>query len=273
MRNKLVGLLVIGLLGIAIAGCGGDAKEAPKSSGKATVLKVAATPVPHAEILNIVKPLLAKDGIELQIIEFTDYVKPNLATSDKEVDANFFQHKPYLDKFVADRGLKLSSVAAIHIEPMGVYSRKLKSLSDIESGSTIAIPNDPSNGGRALMVLERAGLLKLKEGVGVNATPRDIVDNPKNLKIVEIEAPQLPRSLDDVAAAVINTNFALEAKLNPTKDALFMEPKDSPYANILVIRTGDESRPEIKKLIAALQSHEVRKFIEEKYQGAIVPAF
>ena len=147
MRNKLVGLLVIGLLGIAITGCGGDAKEAPKSSGKATVLKVAATPVPHAEILNIVKPLLAKDGIELQIIEFTDYVKPNLATSDKEVDANFFQHKPYLDKFVADRGLKLSSVAAIHIEPMGVYSRKLKSLSDIESGSTIAIPNDPSNGG------------------------------------------------------------------------------------------------------------------------------
>lgn len=273
MRNKLIGLLVIGLLGVVIAGCGGGAKEAPKNSGKATVLKVAATPVPHAEILNIVKPVLAKDGIELQIIEFTDYVKPNLATSDKEVDANFFQHKPYLDKFIADRGLKLSSVASIHIEPMGVYSRKIKNLSEIENGSTIAIPNDPSNGGRALMVLERAGLLKLKEGVGVNATPRDIVGNPKNLKIVEIEAPQLPRSLDDVAAAVINTNFALEAKLNPTKDALFMEPKDSPYANILVIRTGDENRPEIKKLIAALQSTEVRKFIEEKYQGAIVPAF
>jgi len=266
----LAGLI---LMGAILGGCGGAEKKEEQKSADGIVLKVAATPVPHAEILNAIKPILTKEGIDLQIVEFTDYVKPNLATADKEVDANFYQHSPYLEKFVADRGLTLTSVAAIHIEPMGIYSKKIQKLAELKEGGQVAIPNDPSNGGRALLILEKAGLLKLKEGVGIQATPRDIIENPKNLKITEIEAAQLPRSLDDVDIAVINTNYGLEAGLNPTKDALFIESKDSPYANILVVRSGDEERPEIKKLIEALKSAESKKFIEEKYKGEILPVF
>ena len=207
------------------------------------------------------------------MVEFTDYVKPNLSLSDKEIDANFFQHLPYLEKFCKDRNLSLVSMGKVHIEPMGVYSRKIKDIKAVPEGAKVAIPNDPTNGGRALAILEKAGLLKLKEGVGVLATANDIVENPKNLQITEAEAAMLPRTLDDVDLAVINSNFAMEAKLNPTKDALFIEAKDSPYANIVAVRKGDENRPEIQKLMKALNSPEVKKFIEEKYKGAIVPAF
>jgi len=203
----------------------------------------------------------------------TDYVRPNLAVADKELDANFFQHIPYLNKFTSERNLQLANVAAVHIEPMGVYSKKIKNISELASGAEVAIPNDPTNGGRALALLAKAGIITLKEGVGVNATVSDITANPKNIKVRELEAPQLPRALDDVAIAVINTNYALEAKLVPTKDALVIEQKDSPYVNILVVRKGDESRPEIQKLAKALTSDEVKKFITEKYQGAVVPAF
>lgn len=269
MKKLLVLLTLILTFSLIATGCG-NKQAAP--AGK-TVLKVGATPVPHAEILNVVKPILAKDGIDLQVVEFTDYVRPNVAVAEKELDANFFQHLPYLNKFAAERNLQLVSTTAVHIEPMGIYSSKIKNLNEVTSGSIVAIPNDPTNGGRALVLLEKAGLLKLKDGVGINATVRDIVDNPKNLKVTELEAPQLPRSLDDVTIAVINTNYALEAKLVPTKDALFMEQKDSPFANILVVRKGDENRPEIQKLTKALNSEEVKKFINEKYQGAIVPAF
>ena len=256
----LAGLLALGAL---VAGCSGEKKEAAQSSDKKVVLKVGATPVPHAEILNEIKPLLAKDGIDLQIIEFTDYVKPNLSLNDKEIDANFFQHEPYLKKFAADRKLDL----------VGVYSKKLKDIKSVPDGAKVAIPNDPTNGGRALNILAKAGLIKLKDGVGISATVGDIVENPKNLKITEAEAAMLPRTLDDVDLAVINSNFAMEAKLNPTKDALFIEPKDSPYANIVAVRKGDENRKEIQALKKALTSPEVKKFIEEKYKGAVIPAF
>lgn len=266
----LAGLLVLGAL---VAGCSGEKKEAAQSSDKKVVLKVGATPVPHAEILNEIKPLLAKDGIDLQIIEFTDYVKPNLSLNDKEIDANFFQHEPYLKKFAADRKLDLVNLVAVHIEPMGVYSKKLKDIKSVPDGAKVAIPNDPTNGGRALNILAKAGLIKLKDGVGISATVGDIVENPKNLKITEAEAAMLPRTLDDVDLAVINSNFAMEAKLNPTKDALFIEPKDSPYANIVAVRKGDENRKEIQALKKALTSPEVKKFIEEKYKGAVIPAF
>ena len=266
----LAGLLALGAL---VAGCSGEKKEAAQSSDKKVVLKVGATPVPHAEILNEIKPLLAKDGIDLQIIEFTDYVKPNLSLNDKEIDANFFQHEPYLKKFAADRKLDLVNLVAVHIEPMGVYSKKLKDIKSVPDGAKVAIPNDPTNGGRALNILAKAGLIKLKDGVGISATVGDIVENPKNLKITEAEAAMLPRTLDDVALAVINSNFAMEAKLNPTKDALFIEPKDSPYANIVAVRKGDENRKEIQALKKALTSPEVKKFIEEKYKGAVIPAF
>ena len=273
--KKIIALLAaVLMLAVLTAGCGDKKAAAPApAADKKVVLKVGATPVPHAEILKAIQPLLAKDGIELKIVEFTDYVRPNVALAEKELDANFFQHLPYLQQFAADRKLDLVSLIAVHIEPMGVYSKKIKNLSEVPNGGIIAIPNDPTNGGRALSILAQAGLIKMKDGVGVKGTVKDVTDNPKKLVFKELEAPQLPRSLDDVTLAVINSNYALEAKLNPTKDALFIEKKESPYANILAIRKGDEKRPELVKLAKALTSPDVKKFIEDKYKGAVVPAF
>ena len=274
--KKIIALLAaILMLAVLTAGCGDKKAAAPATpaADKKVVLKVGATPVPHAEILKVIQPILAKDGVELKIVEFTDYVRPNVALAEKELDANFFQHLPYLQQFAADRKLDLVSLIAVHIEPMGVYSKKIKSVNEVPNGGIVAIPNDPTNGGRALSILAQAGLIKMKDGVGVKGTVKDVTDNPKKLVFKELEAPQLPRSLDDVALAVINSNYALEAKLNPTKDALFIEKKDSPYANILAIRKGDEKRPELVKLAKALTSPDVKKFIEDKYKGAVVPAF
>ena len=256
-----------------VSGCGSNAPAGGTETTKNTVVTVAATPVPHSEILNEIKPLLAKEGIDLKIIEFTDYVKPNLALADKEVDATFHQHLPFLEKFNAEHNTNLVSAGNVHIEPMGVYSHKIKTLSDLSLKAKVAIPNDPSNGGRALLILQAAGLIKLKDGGTVSSTVQDITDNQKQLQFSELDAAQVPRAIDDVDIAVINTNFALEAGLNPLKDSLFLEAKDSPYANILAIRAGDESRPEIQKLLKALQSPEVKKFIEDKYKGAILPSF
>lgn len=268
MKKLFIAALALLAIAMVAVGCGGD-----KKAEKAAALKVGATPVPHAEILNFIKPNLEKQGVKMEVIEFSDYVKPNLSLNDKEIDANFFQHDPYLAIFVNDRKLQLASAGKVHIEPMGVYSKTIKDIKAIPDGAKIAIPNDPSNGGRALAILESAKLFTLKQGVGVNATVADIVDNPKKLQVIEIEAALLPRSMDDTDLSVINSNFAMEAKLNPTKDAIFQEPKESPYANIVAIRKGDEKRPEIQKLMKALQSPEVKKFIEDKYQGAVVPAF
>lgn len=271
---KKIGIWVASLLVVALllTGCGGT-KDTGPGEGKKTVVKVAASSTPSGEILNNLKPALAKEGVDLQIVEMSDYIKPNIALSDKEVDANLFQHKPYLDKFVADRGLKLSAVADLYLAPLRVYSKQVKNLADLPDGAIISIPNDPTNGGRALLVLEQAGLIKLREGAGLQATARDIVENPKNIKIKEIEAPQLPRSLDDVGAAVINTNYAVQAGLKPAQDAIFSEPSTSPYVNVLVVRAGDENRPEIQKLITALKSAESKKFIETNFSGTIIPVF
>jgi D-methionine transport system substrate-binding protein len=283
MKKTLVLILVLGLFLAVIAGCGAKQNSAStpgeqsqdKSSqeAKPVTIKVGASPVPHAEILNVVKPILEKEGIKLDIVEFTDYNQPNLQLADKQLDANYFQHIPYLEKFSKDHNLDLTYIAKVHIEPMGVYSKKVENLNDLKEGASVAIPNDPTNGGRALLLLQKAGVLKLKDGVGINATVNDIAENPKKLKIQELEAATLPRVLQDVDAAVINTNYALEAKLVPTKDALAIESADSPYVNILAVRKGDENRPELKKLAEALNTPEVKKFIEDKYQGAVVPAF
>lgn len=272
MRKLSIALTALLGLAVLAAGCGGEKKAAPAPEKKVSI-KVGATAVPHAEILNHIKGELAKNGVNMEVIEFSDYVKPNLSLNDKELDANFFQHEPYLNKFVAERKMNLVSAGKIHIEPMGIYAKKIKDIKDVPNGAKIAIPNDPTNGGRALAILESAKLLKLKDGVGVNATVGDIVGNDKKLNIVEIEAALLPRSMDDVDLSVINSNFAMEAKLNPVKDSLFTEPKESPYANIVAVRKGDEKRPEIQKLVLTLQSPVVKKFIEEKYKGAVVPAF
>lgn len=274
--NALASVLVACGLTLTLAGCGEKTKPAqPAAAGKdaSVTITVGASPVPHADILKFITPQLAKEGVTLKVMEFTDYIKPNLSLADKEIDANFFQHKPYLDEFCADRGLKLSSLTAVHIEPMGVYSRKVKGIADVAEGAQVAIPNDPTNGGRALKVLETAGLIKLKPEAGILATVGDVAENPKKVKFIEIESAQLPRALDDVDLAVINSNYALGANLNPLKDAIAIEAKDSPYANVVAVRTGEENRAEFQKLKAALSSPELKKFLEEQYKGAVVPAF
>ncbi|KTT26369.1 methionine ABC transporter substrate-binding protein [Pseudomonas oryzihabitans] len=239
----------------------------------AETLTVAATPVPHAEILEFVKPQLAKEGVDLQIKVFTDYVQPNLQVAQKRLDANFFQHQPYLDEFNKSRGTDLVTVAQVHVEPFGIYSQKIKKLDELRDGAVVAIPSDATNGGRALLLLEKAGLIKLKDSANILATPKDIAENPKHLKFKELEAATLPRVLNQVNLALINTNYALEAKLNPTQDALLLEGKESPYANILVARPDNKDSDAVQKLAKALNTPAVKQFIEEKYQGAVVPAF
>ncbi|EAH5545572.1 MetQ/NlpA family ABC transporter substrate-binding protein [Campylobacter upsaliensis] len=232
---------------------------------------VAATPVPHAEILNQAKEDLEKEGYTLEVKEFTDYVLPNLATDNGEVDANFFQHTPYLEEFNKSKGTKLVKVANIHIEPMAVYSKKYKNFNELKDGAKIAVPNDPTNESRALDIIAKTGLVSFNDKA--LKTPIDITQNPKNIKFIELKAAQLPRALSDVDVAVINSNYALLANLNPVKDSIFVEDKDSPYANILVVKEGKEQDPKIKALTKALQSEKIKKFIEEKYNGAVIPAF
>jgi D-methionine transport system substrate-binding protein len=242
-------------------------------SAHAGDLSVAATPVPHAEILEFVKPALAKEGVNLKVKVFTDYVQPNVQVAEKRLDANFFQHQPYLDEFNKSKGTELVSVAAVHLEPLGAYSSKYKKLDELKDGATVVIPNDATNGGRALLLLDKAGLIKLKDSKNILSTPKDIVENKKNLKFRELEAATIPRVLTQVDLALINTNYALEAKLNPEKDALVIEGSDSPYVNILVARPDDKDSEDMKKLVAALHTPEVKAFILEKYKGAILPAF
>ena len=243
-------------------------------SAQADTLTVAATPVPHAEILEFVKPMLAKDGVELEIKVFTDYVQPSMQTNEKRVDGNFFLHQPYLDEFKKKQKNDIQTVVAkVHVEPLGAYSAKHKTAAAIPDGASVAIPNDPSNSGRALLLMAKNGLITLKDLNNISATQKDIADNPKKLKIRELEAATLPRILSQVDLAVINTNYALEAKLNPEKDALVIEGSDSPYVNILVSRADNKDSDAMKKLAAALHSPEVKQFITEKYKGAVLPAF
>ena len=242
-------------------------------SAHAGDLSVAASPVPHAEILEFVKPALAKEGVNLKVKVFTDYIQPNVQVAEKRLDANFFQHQPYLDEFNKAKGTHLVSVAAVHLEPLGAYSSKYKKLDELKDGSTVVIPNDATNGGRALLLLDKAGLIKLNDSTNILSTVKDITANPKNLKFRELEAATIPRVLTQVDLALINTNYALEAKLNPEKDALVIEGSDSPYVNILVARPDDKESADMQKLVAALHTPEVKAFILEKYKGAIVPAF
>ena len=275
MKGKFLAAITLAM-SLLLTGCGGGDKPAEDktAAGAETTLKIGATPAPHAEILEQIKPDLKEQGISLEIIEFNDYVQPNIALNDKELDANFFQHEPYLNDFVKEHtDVKLKNAGGVHVEPMGIYSSKIKSLDELADGATVSIPNDPTNGGRALLLLQKANLLKLKDGTGAEATVQDISENAKNLNIQEVEAAQLPRTLDDVDISIINTNFALNADLNPMKDALFIEDKDSPYVNIIAVRDGDENSDNIKKLLTAIKSDKVKKFIEDKYKGAIVPAF
>lgn len=245
------------------------------SASHGTTLTIAANAIPHAEILEFVKPKLQAEGINLDIRVFTDYVQPNLEVQEGQLDANYFQHRPYLEAFNRAHGTNLVAVpgSEVHIEPFGAYSHKIKSIAQLRDGAIVAVPNDPSNSARALLLLQKQGLIRLKDPTNIFATKHDVIWNPKHLDIRELEAATLPRVLDDVDLALINTNYALAAGLSPMRDALFIEDKHSPYANLVATRPEEVNSPAIRKLVEALRSPATRRFIEEKYHGAIVPAF
>lgn len=269
-RKSILSLVLSGVLALGLIGCG-----AKTGSGDDKTIKIGVSPEPHKAIVEVAKPLLEAKGYTVEIVEFTDYVQPNTAVEEGELDANYFQHIAYLNSFNADKGTHLTYTAEIHLEPMGAFSKKFKTVDEVAEGATVAIPNDPSNEARALRVLEAAGLIEVKEGDLV--TPADITSNPKKLTFQELEAAQLPRVLDEVDVAVINGNYALEAKLDVNKDAFYAEDKDKDTLkerrNVLAVKEGTENTQKIKDLTEALTSGEVRKFIEENYKGAVVPVF
>ncbi|CAM4241603.1 MetQ/NlpA family ABC transporter substrate-binding protein [Comamonas aquatilis] len=236
-------------------------------------LKIGVTAGPHAQIMEVVKKVAAKNGLNLKIVEFGDYVQPNAALSAGDLDANSYQHRPYLDAQVRDRGYKIGWVADTVNFPIGIYSKKIKKLADLPNGAKFGLPNDPTNGGRALLLLQSQGLIKLKDNAGLKATPLDVVSNPKKLKFVELDAAQLPRSLDDLDASTVNTNFAIAAGLNPKSDAIALESAKNPYVNILVVRDADKQKPWVPALIKSYQSEEVRQFIDKEFKGSVFPAF
>ncbi|MBF5042108.1 MetQ/NlpA family ABC transporter substrate-binding protein [Aggregicoccus sp. 17bor-14] len=266
--SRLVSRFLVTLL-LGLSAC-----KKPEAAGH--TLKVGVNPVPHGEILREAAKLVEKQGLHVEIVEFTDYVQPNIALTDGQLDANYFQHVPYMERFAQDRKLALQSVGAVHLEPLALYSTKYAKLEELPEGARVTIPADPTNAGRALHLLAEQGLLTLRDGVGVGATVQDVVGNPRKLELREIDAEQQPRTLEDVAAAVINGNYFLEAQKNLHLDAKVLAreaAQGNPYANVLAVRKGDAQRPEVQQLLKALQSPEVRQFIERTYGGAVTPAF
>ncbi len=274
--KTLLATTVALVLALALVGCGSDKASTDGGSEKKVVLKVGASPTPHAEILAQVKQVLSDEGIDLQVTEYDDYVIPNTAVDSGELDANFFQHLPYLEDFNKENGTDLVSVAAIHFEPLAIYPGKTTSLDKLAKGSIVAVPNDATNEARALLLLQQEGLLKLDSKAGISATVNDITENPLGLEFVEVEAAAVPRQLADVDIAVINGNYALDAGLSGD-DALAKEAADSlaadTYANIVVVKAGNEDNEAVKALVKALQSDAVRSYIEKTYKGAVVPVF
>lgn len=275
MKKKI--LLVVLALALVLTSCA--KKEGKKEDGQSTTntenkkVVIGVSPAPHKEIAEKAKEILAKEGIELEIKEFDDYVTPNTSLQEKDIDLNFYQHIPYLDNFNKERGTKIVSLGAVHLEPMGIYSKKYKSLDELKDGDEVILPNDATNGARALKLLEDNKVIKLKENAGLEATEKDIAENPKNLKFTAVEAATIPRAYEDAAIAVINSNFALEAKLSPKKDAIAIEKSEgNPFANIIAAREEDKDNETYKKVLEAFQSDEVRKYIEEKFDGEIIPA-
>ena len=276
--KKFFAILLAGVLTVGLAACGGsdDAATNDDSNKEEITLKIGASPTPHAEILNAAKDELAEKGIKLDIVEFTDYVQPNLATESGDLDANYFQHTPYLEQFNKEQGTHLVAVGKVHFEPMSIYAGTVKDLKDIPAGTKVGIPNDATNGGRALLLLEANGLIKLNPDAGVTATKLDITENPYNLEIVEMEAAQLPLSLSSLDIAVINGNYALSGGLS-ISDALAIEEADSlaaeTYQNVVAVRNGDETRPELQTLMEVLNSQEIADYINETFEGAVAPVF
>ncbi|MCY9656549.1 MetQ/NlpA family ABC transporter substrate-binding protein [Paenibacillus chondroitinus] len=290
-RSHLLSILSMIFI-LSVTGCAKPSDTKPAASPAATAASTTAAPSPSAspanekaklkvgisagveeEIWKKVKEVAAKDNLEIEIVTFNDYIQPNKVLADGQLDANAFQHEPYLNQFKADNKLDIVKLANTLNFPIGLYSKKIKNVSEIKEGDELGLPNDPSNGARALILFERAGLIKLKEGVGVKATVRDIVENPKKLKFKELEAPFIPKALPDLTAAVINTNYAVDNGFVPTKDAIFIEPKDSPWVNLIAVRTADKDKPVFQRLIKAYHSDEVKKLVEDKYGSYIVPSW
>ena len=271
--KKFFAILLTGVLTLGLAACGGSEPAADEAADGAVTLKIGATPTPHAEILTAAQEELAALGVTLEIVEFTDYVQPNLATDSGDLDANFFQHTPYLDQFNVDQGTELVSIGTVHYEPMGIFAGTAKSLDEITEGAKIGIPNDGTNGGRALLLLEANGLIKLNPEAGISATKLDIIENPLNLEIIDMEAAQLPLSLGDLSVAVINGNFAMQHDLN-VADALAIEAADSlaaeTYGNIVAVIAGNEEIPGLAELMQILQGEAIAEFIANTYGGAVV---
>lgn len=236
-------------------------------------IKIGVTAGPHAQIFEQVKKVAARDGLNIQVIEFSDYVQPNAALAAGDLDANSYQHKPYLDQQLKDRGYKFVVAAYTVNFPIGIYSKKVRNLKDLKEGARFGIPNDPTNGGRVLLMLQDQGLIRLKADAGLKASPLDVVENPKKLKFVELDAAQLPRSLDDLDASAVNTNYAIPAGLNPGKDAIAQESAKSPYVNLIAVREQDKDKPWVAKLVKAYHSEDIRKFVQAEFKGAVVPGF
>ncbi|SDG87698.1 MetQ/NlpA family ABC transporter substrate-binding protein [Propionivibrio dicarboxylicus] len=262
---KLVRGLVAALALVSVA--------AHAALGDDKPLKIGVTAGPHAQIFEFVKKIAEKDGLKLQIVEFSDYVQPNAALAAGDLDVNSYQHQPYLDNANKDRGYKLVSIGQTIIFPIGLYSKKFKTLEQIPSGARLALPNDPTNGGRVLLLLQAKGLIKLKPEAGLKATPLDVIENPKKLKFIELDAAQLPRALDDADVAAVNTNYAIQAGLVPSRDAIAMESLKSPYANVIVVRAADKDSPVLKKLLKAYQNDEVKQFIKKEFKDSVFPAW
>ena len=262
MNKRILGGLAALLLTAGLAG-----------AASAETIRVGVSAGPHAEILEQVRKVAAQDGLDIKIIEFTDYVVPNTALASGDIEANSFQHLPYLENQVKDRGFKLVSVGQTVVFPMGFYSRKVKSFDELPEGATVAIQNDPTNGGRSLLLLQAKGVIKLRDGVGLKPTLLDIAENPKKLRLIELDAAQLPRSLDDVTAAAVNTNYAVEAGLDPVKDAIAREDAESPYTNIIAVREQDKDKPWVAALLKAYHTQPVKEFIQTRFKGAVVTSW
>jgi len=281
-KNLLALVLLIGSL--ILTACGNNASnEKPSEETKPAEttestentelvkVKIGTNPTPHGEVIDGLKDEFLKEGIEVENVEFTDYIQPNLALEDKNLDLNYYQHQPYLEAFNEEHGTHLAPLGPVHVEPLALFSAKYKSIEELPDGAEIVIPNDTSNGARALILLSKAGLISLKAPSDINATEKDIVDNPKNINFTAIEAVECAKAYADVDAGIINANYAIEENLNPAKDSILIEEADSPYANLLVSREGDENNEVYQKVLKVLQSEAAKKFIEEKFEGAVVP--
>ena len=271
MKKLAFLLAAIATFALVLVGCGNDSNDGAAAGNHE--ISVGVTAGPHAQVMDFVAKEAEKQGLKVKVVEFNDYIQPDVALEQKELSANSYQHQPFLDNMVQERGLKLVSIGKTILLPMGLYSNQYKDLATVPNGASVAIPNDQTNGGRALLLLQQAALIQLKDGGSPKSTVADITSNPKNLQIKELEAAQIARSLNDVDIALVNTNYALNAGLNPLKDAVVVESKDSPYANVFVVRQGDENNETIKKLLAVYQSDATKKFVEDTFKGSIIPAF